>query len=62
MQILIPEWMLDEDRCRGMEIVERPSLAITALFALRETGRCAAVDSSTDKHGSLRSIFARRCD
>jgi hypothetical protein len=36
MQILIPEWMLDEDRCRGMEIVERPSLAITALFALRE--------------------------
>jgi len=36
MQILIPEWMLDEDHCRGMEIVERPSLAITALFALRE--------------------------
>ena len=36
MQILIPEWMLDEDRCHGMEIVERPSLAITALFALRE--------------------------
>jgi hypothetical protein len=36
MQILIPEWMLDEDRCRGMEIVERPTLAITALFALRE--------------------------
>jgi hypothetical protein len=36
MQILIPEWMLDEDRCQGMEIVERPALAITALFALRE--------------------------
>jgi hypothetical protein len=36
MQILIPEWMLDEDRCRGMEIVERPTLAITALFALRD--------------------------
>jgi hypothetical protein len=36
MQILIPEWMLDEDRCHGMEIVERPSLSITALFALRE--------------------------
>ena len=65
MQILIPEWMLDEDRCHGMEIVERPTLSITALFTLRElvdAGRCAAVDSSTDKHGSLRSIFARRCD
>ena len=36
MQILIPEWMLDEDHCHGMEIVERPALAITALFALRE--------------------------
>jgi hypothetical protein len=36
IQILIPEWMLDEDRCRGMEIVEHPTLAITALFALRE--------------------------
>ena len=36
MQILIPEWMLDEDRCRGMEIVERPTLSITALFTLRE--------------------------
>jgi hypothetical protein len=36
MQILIPEWMLDEDRCRGMEIVKHPTLTITALFALRE--------------------------
>ena len=36
VQILIPEWMLDEDRCHGMGIVERPTLAITALFALRE--------------------------
>jgi len=36
MQILIPEWMLDENRCHGMGIVERPTLAITALFALRD--------------------------
>ena len=36
MQILIPEWMLDEDRCHGMEIVERPTLSITALFLMRE--------------------------
>jgi hypothetical protein len=35
-QILIPEWMLDEARCGGMEIAERPTLAITALFALRD--------------------------
>jgi len=65
MQILIPEWMLDEGMriaAPGMEIVERPTLSITARFVLRETGRCAAVDSSTDKHDSLRSIFARRCD
>ena len=64
MQILIPEWMLDEGMriaARGW-IVERPTLSIAARFALRETGRCAAVDSSTDKHDSLRSIFARRCD
>jgi hypothetical protein len=34
-QLLIPEWMLDEDRCCGMEIVQCPTLAITALLALR---------------------------
>jgi len=36
VQILIPEWMLDEDLCRGMEIVERPALSITALLSLRD--------------------------
>ena len=36
MQILIPEWMLDEDRCRGMQVVERPTLAVAALLSLRE--------------------------
>ncbi len=35
VQILIPEWMLDEDLCR-MEIVERPALSITALLSLRD--------------------------
>jgi hypothetical protein len=33
-QLLVPEWMLDEDLCRGMGIVERPTLAITALLSL----------------------------
>ena len=41
MQILIPEWMLDEDRCHGMEIVERPGLAITETTHCA-TGRCRA--------------------
>jgi hypothetical protein len=36
MQTLIPEWMLDEDHCRGMQIVERPTLAVAALLSLRE--------------------------
>src|SRR6266853_5608228 len=31
-QLLVPEWMLDEDLCRGMEIVEYPTLSITALL------------------------------
>ena len=35
-QLLVPEWMLDEDLCRGMEIVERPTLAIMALASLRD--------------------------
>src|SRR5258708_36005852 len=35
-QLLVPEWMLDEDLCRGMELVERPTLAITALVSLRD--------------------------
>jgi hypothetical protein len=36
MQTLIPEWMLDEDHCRGMNVVERPTLAVTALLSLCE--------------------------
>src|SRR5882724_10654976 len=36
VQILIPEWMLDEDLCRRMEIVERPTLSIAALLSLRD--------------------------
>lgn len=33
-QLLIPDWMLDEERCRGMEIVDRPTVAVPALLAL----------------------------
>jgi len=36
MQILIPEWMLDEDRCRGMEVVEyRIQVWVVASGSLR---------------------------
>lgn len=35
-QLLVPEWMMDEDLCRGMEIVERPVLSIVALLSLRD--------------------------
>ena len=34
-QLVIPEWMLDEERCRGMEIVAHPTVALPALLALR---------------------------
>ena len=38
IQILIPEWMLDQDLCGGMEIVESPALSIAALLSLRDLG------------------------
>lgn len=34
-QLLVPEWMLDEESCRGVEIVERPALHLAALLSLR---------------------------
>ncbi len=34
-QLVIPEWMLDEERCQGMKVVEHPTVALSALLALR---------------------------
>jgi hypothetical protein len=34
-QLVIPEWMLDEERCQGMEIVAHPTVALPALLVLR---------------------------
>ncbi len=34
-QLVIPEWMLDEEHCQGMEIVAHPTVALPALLALR---------------------------
>ena len=35
-QLVVPAWMLDEHRCRGMAIVEHPVLSIACLLALRD--------------------------
>lgn len=35
-QRVIPKWMLDEECCQGMQIVDQPIAAISALFALRD--------------------------
>ncbi len=34
-QLVVPAWMLDEQHCRGMDVVERPAIALSALVALR---------------------------
>jgi hypothetical protein len=34
-QLVIPEWMLDEERCREVEVVGHPTVALSALLALR---------------------------
>ncbi len=34
-QLVIPDWMLDEERCQGMEVVAHPTVALSALLALR---------------------------
>jgi hypothetical protein len=34
-QLVVPAWMLDEEHCRGMAVVERPLIALSALLALR---------------------------
>jgi hypothetical protein len=34
-QLVIPEWMLDEEHCRGMETAKQPAITLSALLALR---------------------------
>jgi hypothetical protein len=33
-QLVVPEWMLDEELCRSMEIAARPALSLSALVSL----------------------------
>jgi hypothetical protein len=50
-QLVVPEWMLDEEYCRGMAVVERPLLALSALLTLRSL--LDAQPGDTDPQGSL---------
>ena len=34
-QLVIPDWMLDEERCGGMDVVAHPIVALPALLTLR---------------------------
>ena len=52
-QLVVPEWMFDEERCRGMEIVEQPVLALSALQTLRELMDAQA--HTSQQRGSIAS-------
>ena len=60
-QLVVPEWMLDEERCQGMEITMQPVVALSALQALRVLLDAQIPRFWTVWNGSFRSIFARRC-
>jgi len=34
-QLVIPDWMMDEERCRGMDVVAHPTVALPALLTIR---------------------------
>lgn len=58
-QLVVPEWMLDEERCQGMEIALQPAVALSALQALRVLldaqvppfGQCGTVASEASSPG-----------
>jgi hypothetical protein len=52
-QLVVPEWMLDEEHCRGMAVVGRPLVALSALLTLRSL--LDAQQGDTDPHGPLTS-------
>jgi hypothetical protein len=35
-RLVVPMWMLDEERCKEMQIMAQPVVAVDALFALRD--------------------------
>jgi hypothetical protein len=67
-QLVIPDWMLDEERCRGMEIVREPSVALAALLELRSLldsqplisfGSGAVVSEASSPGGARESTASR---
>jgi hypothetical protein len=44
-QLLVPEWMLDEELCRGMEVVERSRIPTRGAVVLGRIDRCAEAAS-----------------
>jgi hypothetical protein len=67
-QLVIPDWMFDEERCRGMEIVRVPSMALAALLELRSlldsqpsisSGAGAVVSEASSLGGARESTASR---
>ena len=67
-QFVIPDWMFDEERCRGMEIVRVPSMALAALLELRSlldsqprisSGAGAVVSEASSLGGARESTASR---
>jgi hypothetical protein len=67
-QLVIPDWMFDEERCGGMEIVREQSVALAALLELRSlldsqpliSSRADAVVSEASLPGGARESTAPR--
>ena len=67
-QLVIPDWMFDEERCREMEIVKEPTVATSALLALRSfldlqpliSSGAGAVVSEASSLGGARESTAPR--
>jgi hypothetical protein len=60
-QLVVPEWMLDEEHCRGMPIVEQPLIALSALSCSSLYDRRMSRRHRSSWLANFRSIFARRC-
>ena len=68
VQLVIPDWIFDEEHCRGMEIVRVPSIALAALLKLRSlldsqprisSGAGAVVSEASSLGGARESTASR---
>ncbi len=60
-QLVIPDWMLDEERCRGMDVVAPSNRGVVGAYGASLTSRCTIACLFCPRSGSFRSIFIRRC-